>query len=154
MGSILPFTNSANRTVINSTVASTIATGDGDQLQAEASAHAPPLPLGLLLFYSWRLALALGVPSGPMRRLRVTPSWARLRSIARRSVGALLRLSENVRALFFIGRTGGVPVEREDGGRGAGLDSPTMPCVPPTALLFVALAQRSRGILIFVSGDD
>jgi hypothetical protein len=58
-----------------------------------------------------------------MRVLReASPAHTRL---AQR--GVLLRLSENVRALFFLGRTGGVPVEREDGGRGAGLDNPTMP---------------------------
>ena len=81
MGFILAFTNSANRTVINSTVASPLQLGRG-QLQAEASAHTPSPRRG---FCSFILAAD---PSGTVQSLCVTHPHC-LPSLTWRSAGAV-----------------------------------------------------------------
>jgi hypothetical protein len=63
VGSIRAFTNSANRTVINSTVTSTSQLGGGQLFKAEASAQA--LPLGLVVATAFGAVLGLAIGYSP-----------------------------------------------------------------------------------------
>ena len=72
--------------------------------------------------YCFRV-IALSVPGGapptanlgPLKGGPLSLQGVRLPSLAWRSAGAHLRLSKNVRALFFLGRTWGVPDNGTEG---------------------------------------